>query len=447
MADRLLDIANHLSQKKANDSVESFEAAKSPSVGMTNSSVIDGEIDPEKKPLRVSVIGGGNWGTTIAKVVSESALEYPTLFDINVRWWVHEEDIVYKGENHPAKISYILNNFHENVKYLPGVRLPDNLHATGNMFEAIEDCDILVFNVPHQFLGSIIDTHITPILKEKSQQLGREASFRGDVVARHCIAISCLKGFHINLDDPKDLKIQLLSDFIDEKLNIPTGSLSGANLASEVAKENFSETTISFPPRYVTDKDHVSVKCNSIAHPHDPKILKTLFHRPYFHVRVIDDVAGVSVAGALKNIVALACGFVKGLGWGDNAAAAIQRIGLQEITKFGIKYFPASKMETYYVESAGVADLITTCNGGRNVKVGKRYAEMYLEGNREINIGDLEKEVLNGQSAQGIITAEEVNQWLEFKNETQDFPLFSCVYKCLFEKADLTEIPSMLDTE
>lgn len=141
MADRLLDIANHLSEKQ-NASVESFEAAKSPSIGMTNSSVIDGQVDPEKKPLRVSVIGGGNWGTTIAKVVSESALEYPTLFDINVRWWVHEEDIVYKGENHPAKISYILNNFHENVKYLPGVRLPDNLHATGNMLEAIEDCDI-----------------------------------------------------------------------------------------------------------------------------------------------------------------------------------------------------------------------------------------------------------------------------------------------------------------
>ncbi|KAL6927142.1 hypothetical protein ACO0SA_003432 [Hanseniaspora valbyensis] len=446
MADRLLKIANQLSDKE-NAKNDTFEPSKSPSMGMTNSSVIDGEVDPEKKPLRVSVIGGGNWGTTIAKVVSESALEYPMLFDINVRWWVHEEDVIYKGEEHPAKISYILNNFHENVKYLPGVRLPDNLHATGNMLEAIEDCDILIFNVPHQFLGSIIDTHITPILKERSEKLGRKANFRSDLVARHCIAISCLKGFHIDLEDPKHLEIKLLSDFIDEKLNIPTGSLSGANLASEVAKENFSETTISFPPRYITDKDHIETQCKSIAHPHDSKILKTLFHRPYFHVRVIDDVAGVSVAGALKNIVALACGFVKGLGWGDNAAAAIQRIGLQEITKFGIKYFPASKMETYYVESAGVADLITTCNGGRNVKVGKRYAELYLQGERDIDIGALEKEVLNGQSAQGVITCVEVHQWLEFKDELSEFPLFSCVYKCLYEKADLTEIPVMLDTE
>lgn len=67
----------------------------------------------------------------------------------------------------------------------------------------------------------------------------------------------------------------------------------------------------------------------------DHKILKLLFHRPYFHVNVIDDVAGISIAGALKNVVALACGFVEGMGWGNNASAAIQRLGLGEIIKFG----------------------------------------------------------------------------------------------------------------
>ena len=113
----------------------------------------------------------------------------------------------------------------------------------------------------------------------------------------------------------------------------------------------------------------------------DHDVMKKLFHRRYFHVRVVSDVAGVSLGGALKNIVAIAAGWVDGLGWGDNAKAAIMRVGLLEMVEFGKRFFSQTiHTETFTVESAGVADLITTCSGGRNhrcakmsIKEGKDY--------------------------------------------------------------------------
>ena len=171
----------------------------------------------------------------------------------------------------------------------------------------------------------------------------------------------------------------------------------------------------------------------------DHKILKLLFHRPYFHVNVIDDVAGISIAGALKNVVALACGFVEGMGWGNNASAAIQRLGLGEIIKFGRMFFPESKVETYYQESAGVADLITTCSGGRNVKVATYMAKT---GKSAL---EAEKELLNGQSAQGIITCREVHEWLQTCELTQEYPLFEAVYQIIYNNLRMEDLPEMIE--
>jgi len=151
--------------------------------------------------------------------------------------------------------------------------------------------------------------------------------------------------------------------------------------------------------------------------------LKALFWRPYFHVRLVDDVAGVSLGGALKNIVAIAAGFVDGRGWGDNAKAAVMRVGLLEMVKFGKEFFGETvNGGTFTEESCGVADLITSCSGGRN----HRCAKIAIaEG---LSLEEVEARELNGQKLQGLSTAVEVNSFLKARGVEKEYPLFTAVY-------------------
>lgn len=352
------------------------------------------------KPFTIAVIGSGNWGTTIAKILAENAAARPHLFNHTVKMWVFEEKI--DGEN----LTSIINTKHENVKYLPGVTLPKNLVAVPNIVEAAKNADLLVFNLPHQFLRNIC------------KQL--KGNIKPDVRA-----ISCLKGLEVT---PEGCK--LLSTYITEQLGIECGSLSGANLAPEVARGKWSETTVA----YKIPKDFKGPGKDI-----DHAVLKAAFHRTYFHVNVIEDVAGVSVAGALKNIVALAVGFVEGLGWGDNAKAAIMRVGLRETIKFSETFFPESVSTTFTAESAGVADLITTCAGGRNVKVGRYMAETGASAE------EAEKKLLNGQSSQGIITAKEVHELLTNVNKVDQFPLFEATYQIIYGTESIENLPFLLE--
>lgn len=364
-------------------------------------------VSIHRHPFKVTVIGSGNWGTTIAKVVAENTKLHPHLFKETVEMWVFDEKIPKsKDSDEYEMLTDIINTKHQNVKYLPDIDLPHNLHANPSLLDSVKDADILVFNVPHQFLAKIVENlkgHVKP----------------------HVRAISCLKGFEVGRKG-----VQLLSSYITDELGIQCGALSGANLAPEVAREHWSETTVA----YQLPKDF-----RGEGYDVDHRILKILFHRPYFHVNVIDDVAGISIAGALKNVVALACGFVEGLGWGNNAAAAIQRVGLGEIIKFGRTFFPECKVETYYQESAGVADLITTCSGGRNVKVAKHMAKTGKDA------FESEKELLNGQSAQGVITCKEVHEWLDTCEMTQEFPLFEAVYQIVYNNVPMKNLPEMIE--
>lgn len=366
---------------------------------MTNSIQVE-------KPFKIGIIGSGNWGTAVAKLVAENTAEKSNLFEKEVKMWVFEEII--DGE----KLTEIINTRHENVKYMPGVKLPENLVATPDIVEAAKGADLLVFNIPHQFLGNICKQLVGHV----------DSSTR---------AISCLKGLQVS---PEGCK--LLSQSITDTLGIYCGVLSGANIANEVARERWSETSIAYnlPPNYRGKGKDI-----------DGDILKELFHRRYFHVHVIHDVIGASFAGALKNVVACAAGFVEGAGWGDNAKAAVMRIGIKEIIhfasyyeKFGI-HGPAPNPTTFTEESAGVADLITTCSGGRNVKVGRYMVE------KGVDAWTAEKALLNGQSSQGIITSKEVHELLENYNLVQEFPLFEATYKIIYEGGNVNDLPRILE--
>ena len=356
---------------------------------------------PIETPFKVCIVGSGNWGTAVAKLVAENCAEKPNIFQRDVKIWVFEEEI--EGR----KLTEIINTEHENVKYLPEIKLPTNLVANPDIVDTVQDADLIVFTIPHQFLGRIVKQ-----IEGKVKPTAR--------------AISCLKGLDVS---PEGCK--LLSTSITDTLKIYCGVLSGANIANEVAKGNWSETSIA----YTVPEDF-----RGAGKDIDKLVLKACFHRPYFHVNVIEDVAGVSVAGALKNIVALAVGFVEGLGWGDNAKAAIMRVGLLETIKFSETFFPQSQADTFTAESAGVADLITTCAGGRNVKVGRYMAET------GVSAEEAEKKLLNGQSSQGIVTAKEVHELLTYVNKLEEFPLFEATYQIAFGSESIENLPNLLNT-
>lgn len=179
--------------------------------------------------------------------------------------WVYEEDI--DGE----KLSQIINTKHENVKYLPGIKLPENILAVTDLIEACADATLVIFVTPHQFIESIcyqIKNAISP-------------NARG---------ISLMKGVETGPDG-----MILLSKRIEDLLKIDMSVLMGANIANEVAKEQFCESTLGYKNK------------------ESALIWKKLFNTNYFRVNCIDDIEGVELCGALKNIVALAAGFCDGL--------------------------------------------------------------------------------------------------------------------------------------
>lgn len=331
------------------------------------------------EPKRVCIVGSGNWGSAICRLIGANT-KLRDEFAEEVRMWVFEEEV------DGRKLTEIINTEHENVKYLPGYKLPENVVAVPDLLEAAEGADVLVFVIPHQFLPRLCTQ-----LKDK--------------VKSSAVAISLIKGF----DTLPGGGLRLLTDLIKEHLEIQTAALMGANLANEVAAEQFCESTIG---------------CKDVQL---GLLLKNLFQTPNFRVNVTEDSTTVEICGALKNIVACGAGFADGLGLGDNTKAAIIRLGLMEMVHFVKTFFPDTQMETMF-ESCGVADLITTCYGGRNRKCSEAFARSGKP------IEEIEKELLNGQKLQGPETAREVYAMLAQKNLTQRFPMFVEVH-LIFEGA------------
>eukprot|EP00092_Neocalanus_flemingeri_P084059 GFUD01105569.1.p1 GENE.GFUD01105569.1~~GFUD01105569.1.p1 ORF type:complete len:378 (+),score=104.32 GFUD01105569.1:84-1217(+) len=331
-------------------------------------------------PKKVCIVGSGNWGSAIARLVGFNAERLPGRFEKNVSMWVFEEEV------DGRKLTEIINTDHENVKYLPGRTLPKNIIAIPDIAEAAADADFLIFVLPHQF----IKRACAPLIgKLKPGATG----------------LSLVKGFAILPGGG----IKLISDLISEEMGIPVSVLMGANLANEVADEKFCETTIGARDSEVGSD------------------LKLLFQTENFRVTVVSDTQTVEICGALKNIVACAAGFCDGLKMGDNTKAATIRLGLKEMMKYGDTFYPGGNASTYF-ESCGVADLITTCYGGRN----RRVSEAFVT--RKKSIVDLETEMLNGQKLQGPETAAEVNYVLAAKGLEAEFPLFTAVHKiCIGE--------------
>jgi glycerol-3-phosphate dehydrogenase (NAD+) len=335
---------------------------------------------------RVCIVGSGNFGSTIAKIIAENITKVPD-FDEQVRMYVYDELV--DGES----LIHIINTKHENVKFLPGVKLPSNVIAIGDLGKAAEDCDFYVFVTPHQFLPSLL-----------KQMIGKPA--------KGASGLSLIKGITMTGD-----QIQLVTDTVESVLGIPCGALMGANIANDLAHEHFCESTIAF---------------------HDKELGERWFpliNNRYFRIKVITDLCLQQLCGTIKNIIALGGGFVDGLHLGESTKAAILRIGLEEMFKFAQWYYPdrGCRIETL-IETCGVGDLIASGYGGRN----HRCAVEFVRSGKDF--AAIEKELLNGQKLQGTLAAAEMYQLLSARGAIRKFPLMTTIHMIATKEVPVSAI-------
>jgi len=336
---------------------------------------------------KIAMIGSGNFGSALVRILGRNAMEKSDVFDTKVSMYVHEEMI------DGVPLTKIINETNENVKYLKGAKFTPNVVAEPDIAKACEGATMICFCLPHQFLKPIM-----PKIKAAA--------------APGVKCLSAIKG--IDFDDKG---IVLISDIIRAELNADCSVLMGANVANDMASDQFCETTIGF-------KDDAN-----------GKLFQAAFDCPALKVGIVKDTVGVELCGALKNIVAIGAGFCDGLGYGGNTKAAIIRIGLKEMKKFANMFYDGIDDDTF-LESCGVADLITTCFGGRN----RKCAEAFAKHGKSKSLDEIEAELLGGQKLQGTLTAKEVNHVLKMKGLEHEFPFFTAVYKISYEDTPLEAI-------
>ncbi|MBA2124369.1 glycerol-3-phosphate dehydrogenase [bacterium Unc6] len=246
--------------------------------------------------MKIAVIGDGGWGTTLAIILCNKG------YDVNI-WSAFENYARYISENM------------ENPKYLPGIRLPSNLEITHSVEDTVKDIQIIVFAVPSNYIRSVAGLFSNKGLENK-------------------IVLSAAKGIEENT-------LKTMSEVLREVLLLKNiAVISGPNIAIEIAKGLPASTVIACID-------------NNIA-----RRLQEIFIGKNFRAYTTDDVIGVEMGGALKNIIAIAAGVSDGLGFGANTKAALMVRGMVEITRLGIAL--GGRRETFFGLS-GMGDLITTC--------------------------------------------------------------------------------------
>ena len=261
---------------------------------------------------KVAVIGAGSWGTALATVLAGNG-----------------ED-VYIWDIDKAHLQRMADN-HENVDYLPGVKLSENIRMVMDEADALDGADFVLFSAPAQHFRNALETAL-PHIREDA------------------VIINVAKG--IERHSLKRMS-EIASDVIDLNRYVV---LSGPSHAEEVGT------------RQPTTVAAASINLDMAERVQD------LFMSDRFRVYTTEDIVGVELGGALKNIIALGAGISDGMGFGDNAKAALMTRGLAEITRLGLKL--GAKPETF-AGLTGVGDLIVTCTSmhSRNRRCGIMIGE------------------------------------------------------------------------
>lgn len=277
-----------------------------------------------RKMNKICFIGGGSFGTALAIVLGNKGYE--------VSIWARNEEVVKE-----------INQKRTNTKYLQDVTIPVGVDAYTDLEKAIEGAEVVILSVPSHMIRTM-SKEIAKYIDEKA------------------IVVNIAKGI-------EEGSLKRLSEVIEEELpHNHVVVFSGPSHAEEVAR-NIPTTVV------VSGKNMDSAS-----------IIQDLFMTPYLRVYTNDDLIGVEVGGAVKNIIAFAAGILDGIGYGDNAKAALMTRGMSEIIRVGEKL--GGKKETFY-GLTGMGDLIVTCtsNHSRNRRAGILVGQGYSASEASEKVG------------------------------------------------------------
>lgn len=313
--------------------------------------------------VRIAILGSGGWGTALALVAAQHPRRQVTLWSAR------------------ADQARELHERRENVRFLPGVRIPEAVRLTTDIAVAVEGASLLVEAVPTIYLRETF-RRIAPSLPPSTP------------------LVSVTKGIEIaTFRRPTEILAELTGAR-------PLAVLSGPSHAEEVAR--------GLPTTVVVAGDDLEVA----------QFVERSFRTDRFRLYTNLDVVGVELAGALKNVIGIAAGICDGLGFGDNTKAALLTRGLAEMTRFGVAL--GAEAATF-AGLAGIGDLITTCisRHGRNRMVGLRLAQ-----------GEKPADILTSMAmvAEGVYTARSVQE----KSAAMGIPMpiSTEVFRVLYEGKD-----------
>lgn len=319
----------------------------------------------------IGVVGAGAWGTALAQVLAEGG-----------------RDVLIQARE--SEVVESINTKHENTTYLAGITLNKNLKATESLSE-VAARDIILMVTPSQFLRATLD------------------EMKKDIAAGKPVVI-CSKGIELTTG-------KLLSDVVQETVpQAEIAILTGPTFASEVAAGL---------PTAVTIAAKTKAKARALQ-----DVLGVKSFRPY----VTNDIVGAQLGGAIKNVIAIACGIVSGKKLGDSARAALLTRGIAEIARLGVAM--GADKETL-LGMCGIGDLMLTCSSmqSRNFSLGNALGE-----------GKTLEEILGPRKAvtEGVFTAESTLALA--KQFAVDMPITEAVNKCLNEGVGIDEaIEDMLN--
>lgn len=314
----------------------------------------------------IAVVGSGGFGSCLAILLARNGHE--------VRQWCRRPEY-----------AQTLANRRENVKYLPGVKMPTNIWVTSSLQDAVDGAGVVVVAVP-------------------SQAVRETAQAFAPFVAPDVKILNVAKGIEHDT-------FRRMSEVLAEEVpGACVASLSGPNHAEEIARGMPGATVIA-------SHDHSCLEG-----------LCAMFSNGTFKAYPRRDLVGVELGGVLKNITAIAAGVTKGIGFGDNSSAAVITLGLDEMVRFGTHH--GAKARTF-TGLSGLGDLIATCTSehSRNRRLGELVG-------RGLSYQDA-LSTMGGKVAEGIHATRFVHQQAE--QEGIDLPLTAEIYRILYEGKDVRQ--------
>jgi glycerol-3-phosphate dehydrogenase (NAD(P)+) len=312
----------------------------------------------------IAVIGSGSWGLALGLLLNEKGHR--------VTMWCH---------NAEEKETVLMHR--ENKRCLPGIKIPLEIDFTVNLKEATLNKEIVILAVPSR------------AIREMARQM---APF----LDKDAIVVNVAKGL-------EDITFLRLSQVINEELPQSVVVLSGPSHAEEVARHIPTAVTVSGTKTWAVEQ------------------IQETFMTETFRVYTNEDLIGVEIGGALKNVIALAAGLIEGVGYGDNTKAALITRGLAEISRLGQAL--GARAETFS-GLTGIGDLIVTCTSGhsRNRRAGELIGQGYTLAEAVQKVNMVVEGVPTTQAAYHLMQKTGI-----------EMPIITAIYHCLFENQPVAE--------